>query len=364
MIRNIIKKILDLPSLRFGEKYIVFLSDDWGSVRMKSKDDRDSLKDLGLKLINRFNRFDGLETNKDLELLFEVLYKYKDSTGRHPVITAVSNVANPDFNAIKELQYQEYIYETVDKTYLRYPQSDRVLNLITEGIESGIFVPQFHGREHLQFEWWMKELAQETSFARAFFDHEFYFLSAAYLRNPKRNRGIGAAFDVWDENDLKIHKNVINDGIKIFSELYGSSPQIFTPPAIYYHPHLENILFENGIKWLDVGRVFKTPKIGGGEKLQINYLGKKRESGLKVLVRNAVFETNMSDNDNGVSRCLRDIEQAFSKKLPAIISNHRASFTGRIEESNRGKGLKALDILFSEILIKWPDVRFISGSEL
>ena len=72
----------------------------------------------------------------------------------------------------------------------------------------------------------------------------------------------------------------------------------------------------------------------------------------------------MSNNNDGVDSCLADIQQAFDCKQPAIISNHRASFVGGIEDKNREKGLKALDKLLPQIIKKWPDVEFISINEL
>ena len=112
-----------------------------------------------------------------------------------------------------------------------------------------------------------------------------------------------------------------------------------------------------------MGRFFKVPKVGGGESYQLNYLGRKKKSGLRVLVRNGIFEPNISETDNGINRALFDIEQAFKAKQPAILSNHRAAFVGRIDEKNRNKGLDALDKLIKKVLRKWPDVEFISPNQ-
>jgi hypothetical protein len=133
---------------------------------------------------------------------------------------------------------------------------------------------------------------------------------------------------------------------------------------MFYNPEIENVLVKERITWLDVGRFFKIPLIGGGQRHQYNYLGRKKKSGLKVLVRNAVFETNMSENDDGVARCMYDIEQAFQSKQPALISNHRASFVGGLDSRNRDKGLTALDALLKKITDKWHDVEFVSTDEL
>ena len=363
-MRELIKRILDIPSTKTNKKQIIILSDDWGSVRIKSKQDQEALVKKGLKLDNRFDQYDSLETNEDLELLFEVLTKYRDQHGNHPVITAVSNVANPDFARIQESCYEKYFFETIDQTYQRYPDSNRVLNLVKEGIHNKIFIPQSHGREHLQVNWWMRELGVVNSCARKYFENEFFFIPTKDLLQAYRNRDVAAAFDVWDKNDVEIQKKIIASALDTFEQLYGYRSLIFTPPAMFYTPSIERTLVQEGIKWLDVGRVFKIPMSDGSEKWQVNYLGRKKKSGLKVLVRNAMFEPNISETDNGVSRCLSDIERAFSVGQPAIISNHRAAFVGRLNVDNRKKGLEAIDVLLSKIVQRWPEVEFISGPDL
>lgn len=363
-MKNIIKKITAKIGYQTDKKQILLLSDDWGSVRIKSTQDQEALVKKGLIINNRFDQYDSLETNEDLELLFEVLTKYKDHNGNHPCITAVTNVANPDFKKIKESDFQEYHYETIASTYLRYPDSDRVLNLTHEGIHNKIFIPQSHGREHVQVNWWMEELQNKDSFASKFFDHEFFFLYNSLLKNNYRGRDIVAAFDVLTQDDLDSQIIIAKDSLIIFDNLFGFKSKIFTPPALFYNPQIEEIIKREGIDWIDVGRLFKVPQTDGTEKWQFNYLGRKKKSGLKVLVRNAMFESNISQSESAVDRCLYDIEQAFKLRQPAIISNHRACFTGRIDDNNRRKGLFELDLLFSRIVKKWPDVEFISINEL
>ena len=363
-MKSLLKKMITQLGYQTDKKQILLLSDDWGSVRIKSKEDQADLIKKGFKVASRFDQFDSLETNEDLELLFEVLTKYKDHNGNHPCITAVTNVANPDFKKIKESDFQEYHYETIASTYLRYPDSDRVLNLTHEGIHNKIFIPQSHGREHVQVNWWMEELQNKDSFASKFFDHEFFFLYNSLLKNNYRGRDIVAAFDVLTQDDLDSQIIIAKDSLIIFDNLFGFKSKIFTPPALFYNPQIEEIIKREGIDWIDVGRLFKVPQTDGTEKWQFNYLGRKKKSGLKVLVRNAMFESNISQSESAVDRCLYDIEQAFKLRQPAIISNHRACFTGRIDDNNRRKGLFELDLLFSRIVKKWPDVEFISINEL
>ena len=359
-MKNLIKKIANFPAIKTDKKLIVLLSDDWGSTRIKSAEDQRQLEQKGFKIASRFDKFDTIESDIDLQNLFEVLLKHKDHKGNHPVITAVTNVGNPNFSKIKESNFKDYFFESNEDTYSRYADSNQVLKLVEQGISQNIFIPELHGREHVQVNWWMNELQNQDSFARKVFENEFFFLGPQYLKNPKRGRGIGAAFDTWTSDDVVSHKKIATSAAAIFQKQYGYTSTHFTPPAMFYNPDLESTLVENGTEWLDVGRFFKVPMPDGKEKHQYNYLGRKKKSGLKVLVRNCVFETNMTASNNGVASCLQGIQEAFDAKQPALISNHRASFVGGIKKENRDSGLNALNDLLTSILQKWPDAEFVA----
>ena len=64
---------------------------------------------------NRFNRYDTLADREDLERLFEVLQSVDDSKGRNAVMTAFTNVANPDFKKIRASDFNEYHFEPFTK---------------------------------------------------------------------------------------------------------------------------------------------------------------------------------------------------------------------------------------------------------
>ena len=187
-----------------------------------------------------------------------------------------------------------------------------------------------------------------------------FFISGSKMSNNYRKRGLGAAFDFWDQEDVDLHKRTLNSSLKIFEGLFGYKSISFTPTSMVYPSSLEQQMICNGVKWLDVGRLLKTPRVGEGARWQVNYLGRKKRSGLRLLVRNAAFEPNRYGLSRSVDHCMKGIETAFRHRQPAIISNHRAAFAGRIDEGNRRKGLQALDHLLMRILKTYPDVEFIS----
>ncbi|HEY8389271.1 MAG TPA: hypothetical protein VIK74_11740, partial [Parasegetibacter sp.] len=93
MINSLVKKYLSFRAKKVNKKLVVFISDDWGSMRLRDAEQRNELVKKGLSMdFNRFDRFDSFETDKDFDELLNVLLKYKDQTGRHPVITAATCV--------------------------------------------------------------------------------------------------------------------------------------------------------------------------------------------------------------------------------------------------------------------------------
>ena len=148
--KSIVRNMSNLAGWRTKRHIIVIESDDWGSIRMSSRDAFKKLKGAKIDVNkNHYNTNDALESNTDLEMLMEVLSKHKDSTGRKAVITGVNVVANPNFDKIRKNGFTKYEYETCTDTCKRYPYHDRVHDLWHQGIRERLMVPVFHGREHL-----------------------------------------------------------------------------------------------------------------------------------------------------------------------------------------------------------------------
>src|SRR5690554_2833250 len=79
-------------------KIIVIESDDWGSIRMPSREAYEKLLSYGIRVDKcGFCKNDSLATEEDLNLLFNLLLSHKDSNNNPLVITANTLVANPDF---------------------------------------------------------------------------------------------------------------------------------------------------------------------------------------------------------------------------------------------------------------------------
>ena len=161
-----------MKNQRMDGRVVVFESDDWGSVRMPSLGALNRLNKKGvlLALPQSYDSVDTLASNEDLEFLMEVLSSVKDKNGNPAKITLNTCVANPDFEKIKKSGYQEYFYEPFTETLKKYPHHDRSFDLWKEGIAHKVLQPQFHGREHLNPQKWLRYLRSSDKSALDAFD--------------------------------------------------------------------------------------------------------------------------------------------------------------------------------------------------
>ncbi|WP_158860031.1 hypothetical protein [Lunatibacter salilacus] len=350
---------------KISEKIIVIESDDWGTVRMSSIEAFQNLIKKGYH-VNQcpYNTNDALECNKDLETMFEFLGNVKGCDGKPAIITANNIVANPDFNKIQDSDFKEYHFETFTKTLKRYPEHDQVMDLYRQGINSGVVMPQFHGREHLNVTRWMNALKNNSKAEKDVFDCKVF--------SPKLTQSKGYtneymdALDFDNQNELQFQKKVIKEGLDLFEKIWGFRSESFIAPCYIWHTELEKTLATHGVKYLQ-GLVNQLqPKDVQGFKYRkiYHYQGQKNNQGQRYFIRNAFFEPTIKPNYDWESDCMKRIETAFLFKKPAIISSHRLNYIGFLNPSNRGVNLKRLKNLLLGIKKKWPEVQFMSTDQL
>lgn len=346
---------------------VVIESDDWGSIRMSSKEAFERMLKSGIP-VNRshYNIFDSLECNDDIEHIYETLSKFKDISGRHPVITGVNIVANPNFEKIKENNFTEYIYEPYTETCKRYSNHDRVYDLWKEGIDKRLMVPIFHGREHLNVQFWMRAIKKGDKSTMIGFENGVTGMPGI---NGEKLPNYQAAFDIETTDDLIYQKEVLKTGLNLFEELYGYRSKNFVPTNAPFNNSLEKDLYEHDVKFIASGRKQKEPLGNGQYKTNIRFIGSKNQYNQIYTIRNCFFEPSSSgyaypSDTDWINNCLKEIEIAFRWNKPAIISSHRVNYIGYLHPENREKSLKQLSELFSRMLKRWPDIEFMTSSEL
>jgi hypothetical protein len=365
MIKNLIKNLSNLPGWRTNKKIIVIESDDWGAIRMAQNSALEKIIKGGVKFYDsdeeRYLTNDSLESNNDMSNLFDVLSSHKDSTKREAVFTAVSVVANPDFNRISKNNFEEYYYEPFTETLKRYPNHDKVYGLWKEGINRRLFVPQFHGREHLNVQNWMQGLKSGNKDTITAFENGVYGITPT---NPLNHVSYQAAFDLDKPEEINYQKTIIKEGLDLFENLLGYRSTFFVPTNGPFNNKLELTLLDSGIKYIGASKIQKQPIGKGKTKTSFHYLGQENQYGQTYLTRNAFFEPSSLIHKDWVSACLYDIQTAFKWNKPAIISSHRVNYIGSLNSINRDKGLLELNKLYKQILKIWPDVIFMTSTEL
>jgi hypothetical protein len=355
----LLQNLINIPGSRINRKIVVIESDDWGSIRMPSKEVYSNFIYRGFNISDSdYNRLDTLESNEDLEMLYQVLYSCKDSVGNPPVITANFVVGNPDFEKIRQSDFSEYHFEPVTETLKRYPQHDKVEALWKEGNSIRIFHPQFHGREHVNVIRWMNALREKTPEIMFTFDNKTTF-------SGDGDYNFMEVLDYNTTEDLAQMKESLAEGLDLFEKIFGFRSKSFIPPCYTWHSDLEEILYANGVKYIQglVVQLIPTGSFGNYRK-KYHFIGNRNSIGQYFLIRNCFFEPSLSKISDPVGECMSRINTAFRWRKPAVISTHRINFIGTLDEKNRSNNLKLFDDLLKHIIKNWPDVEFMTSDQL
>ncbi len=365
MLDKIKQNAKHLIGWKTSRKIVVFSVDDYGVVRMASREALEALKAIDAPMV-RYDHTESMETRQDLESLFEVLESVRDKSDNPAVFTPFSVPCNMDFERMVREDFRSYQYEllpvTFDKLAARDPAAYKgAWDLWKEGISRKLMVPQFHGREHFNLKVLEEKLADRDEILLTALKHS----SNIGLKNH-RNPALSylSAFAFWEMQENERFEALIEDGLNAFQEVFGYRSVHFTAPAGGEHSSIYTHLRKGGIKFVDMPLVKREHQGQGSYKTKLYYTGKKLPSGVVAGVRNVVFEPTSAMQSDWVSYTLGQIDKAFSWNRPAIVSSHRANFSGYMDPDNRETGLSALKELLAKITSRWPDVEFLSSAQL
>ncbi len=344
-------------------RIIVFSVDDYGNIRIASEEARRNLKRAGLPLDgNRFDQYDTLETKDDLTHLFEVLNSVNDEHGRPAVFTPFSLPANIDFDRMAEEGFVRYQYELLPDTLRKLPGHEGTWELWEEGMSKDFFVPQFHGREHVNLAFLNEMVRTKNPLFLACMKER----SWAGLQGLGRSKSVSyvSAFSFEELEENESLSQIAIDGLAAFRKVFRFSASHFNAPGSPAHAVLEKALADGGIKYVDTSFVKKEHQGGQRYRYRVAFQGQKNKHGQHYIIRNCVFEPLLYKTSDAVARTLGEIEVAFRLNKPAIISSHRVNFCGLIDPAVRDHGLRELQRLLNAIIAKWPNVEFMASHEL
>lgn len=342
---------------RTDRKIVVIESDDWGSIRMPSREVYEKCLEQGFRVDqSHYNKYDSLASKQDFEHLFSILSQHKDKNNNSPVITANTLVANPDFKRIKDNNFSKYYFERFTDTINRY--EDCSLAAWNEGIDNELFSPQLHGREHLNITRWMEYLQSKSKEIVFAFDNNLIGLGPSITNNKLPS--FVQAFD--QEHYLPDHsiEKILKDAVSIFEDVFGYQSKSFIAPNYIWNKRIEEVLANLNVKYLQGGMVQKI----NSKKNIYHYLGEENSFGQLYLTRNVIYEPSSDLKKDWNSLALKQIKRAFQLNKPAIICMHRVNFIGSIFEVNRVNNLKLFNELLSQIVQIWPEIEFMNSAQL
>ncbi|RLG49278.1 MAG: hypothetical protein DRN90_02075 [Thermoproteota archaeon] len=360
--------------IRWSEiKAVLFHSDDWGYCGFCPD------LEAASKLVNHFRKKYGkkadhlikatLETPDDLERLFEVLGKYEDRRGKPPVFQAAYVLGNPDYKKIKESGFQKYYDLPIPEVPKRWRRGDFVSKAF-EGIEKGVWLPTFHGLSHFDPERWIKDLQNDP-------DTQAAFMESCYL---SRNDPIASClYAPSDKEAIKRQKEEIKIGVERFQRVFGFKPFSAVAPFYVWHPQVEGMLAEAGIKAIQgknlqqiranfwhrtEGKIFNLVGYKHSYKLwQISSGDRNVGYGIYYITRNVYFEPWGRKDDAIVLKTLEQIRQAWEKDEPAVIITHRANYA-HLDEEVVETNIKHLDRLLYMLVTQEDKVTFMTDEEI
>jgi len=363
--RKILNFYINSWGLRTNRKIVVFESDDWGSIRMPSRIIYNKMLNHGYKLDNnQYQKYDSLASSDDLSALFDILITFSDYNGNHPVFTANTITSNPDFSRIRKSGFKEYYSELFISTLEKYYGDNSTFFLWQQGINSKIFSPQFHGREHFNVSRWMKSLQSGHMDTIRAFDNNIVDLGTSDIILDNNSYMDALRYRNDEEFDFVIKS--LKEGLDQFESLFGYRSKSFVAPRYTWTPEIEKPLNESGIIFIK-SRPYQSVPVSYDlniYKNKILYTGKRNKYGQIYMVRNAYFEPSSYQSFDWIGKTLKSITTAFSHKKPAIICTHRVNYIGSIFEKNRKTNLIKLKELLRAILKKYPDVEFLTSDDL
>lgn len=210
---------------------------------------------------------------------------------------------------------------------------------------------------------WLRDLRNGNIETRTAFNGGYFGLPTK--TGSKYQRHYLAAFWAETEEDLAFMAESISDGLRVFEAEFGFRPITMVPCNYVFPSELELASLPEGIRYLQLQRGYVVPAPRKKSfSIRRPICGRRNRNGQIQGVRNVRFEQFYDGPEEALSRSLRQIENAFRFGTPAIITTHRANYTGKHSEKNRAKGLQCLKDLLSAIVKRWPTAVCLSSDEL
>lgn len=362
-IREFAGRVLgDRLGWKTDRKLMVIESDDWGSLYLP--DTQRTARLIEAKLLTEdaveYHRYDCLETADDISQLCDVLSQFQDCRNRRPRFTFNTVMGNPDFEKIRQANFQSYFHQSLFQSYIEYHDQD-VKPTWMSAVEQGFIVPQFHAREHLNVPLWMRDLQNNREDTRFAFDNH-YFAQRRSNVSP-----ISYLTAYWPETrqDLSEIERITLDGLRQFEQEFGFQSKTFVACAYVLPREIEKCTALSGVQLIQTGRRHRMPiPVDGSSRFPNRVSGWKNEFGQVYSIRNVIFEPSLELSNDWLTLALDQVATAFFHRKPAIVCSHRLNYVSGKHKRRQEENLKLLKKFLSALIDQYPDIEFVSSDEL
>lgn len=325
-----------------NKKIVVIESDDWGLAMAPSAEAIEwAAKTYGR---NKFSRYttDALETTDDLELLYALLSDYKTKFENPPVITANFITHNLIYGNDCQINFAP-ITKTI-KT-----DNEALYNYYMDGMKQNFIRPQLHGYSHYNLSKILSTALTQQEIEN--YKQEFFFVETTLHDSKRKYEG---ECSVSNKN----YEVQFAQAQQVFSDMFGYYSASFIPPRYIIDKECLPILEQHHIKYLQAGNGLVNTE---GRKYKVPFFRKYKN--IFWGIRNCRLDPHPEYNFDAAF-CIKSIEKAFERRVPAIIDFHRVNFSGTFNTEQRQKTISELKKVFDYLYEKHPDSIFTSSDKV
>jgi len=311
------------PVLRYP--VMIIESDDWGAGPVESQ-------------AAAFNQ------------LVDVLTRYRDRDGRHPVMTLALVLAVPDGPAIR----RDGRYHRIELDDPRYAP---LRAAIERGRKAGVFALQLHGLEHY---WPTNLMALTESSVRDWLTAE-QPQATEKLLSHLQSRWVDATVLPSRPLEREAVAAAVAEEVRLFERVFGDKPRVAVPPTFVWTAEVERAWAGEGVEFV------VTPGLRSACRNETGlpdcdsgpFRNGEPGEGVTYLVRDDYFEP---ERGHRAERALNALAEKTKQGRPCMLETHRSNFIG--DASVAGDALAEIGRLYDQALVRYLDLRFISTEEL
>ncbi|MEJ2564768.1 MAG: hypothetical protein P8141_02180 [Gammaproteobacteria bacterium] len=253
-----------------------------------------------------------------LQRLADILNRYRDAQGHHPVTTLGIVLAIPDQRRMREQGGARYIALTLADA--RFAE---MRDVIQQGMDHGVFSVQLHGMEH----YWPPALmtaAKANDVLASWLKSDYPRTEA--LPASLQSRWIDASVLPSQAHSWPQIESAVNDEVTCFAQVFGYRPSVVVPPTFVWSQDVERAWANNGVRTVVTpgtcytGRDARGDLIASGASIRN---GMRNAQGLVYLVRDDYFEPAKGHRAERAWTALK-IKARCGR--PTLLEMHRFNF--------------------------------------